>query len=228
MKEKHLEEDALLLVEQNFYFLQTGSFFTALAKEHPLFTTCNMHVTKKFSGHSVYDFNTLIIKEMLENTYESSKDETVLFEYFVEMNAFRGICMAMIEALRLNGDFKIFIQEKLLVQYEDFFDLLSFIRNVLSHNIHADIYLDTKDYEGTLKRRLRMKKESKIDFSFNYTQQLAEIQSPSEAYGFSCSIDLENLGEETAFLDILSLWELMMISELCFNLVISYKLSSDS
>lgn len=228
MKQVHLEEDALLLVEQNFYFLQTGAFFTALAKDHPLFTTCNMHISKKVSGHSVYDFNALIIKEMLENTYESPKEETVLFEYFVEMNAFRGICMAMVEALRLNGAFRTFIQEKLIWQYEDFFDLLSFIRNVLSHNIHADIYLDTKDYEGTLKRRLRMKKESKIDFTFNYTQQLPEMPSPTEAYGFSCSIDLQSLGEETSFLDILSLWELMMISELCFNLVISYKLSSDS
>jgi len=228
MKKVHLEEDALLLIEQNFYFLQTGAFFTALAKEHPLVKTCNMNISKKIDKKYVYEFNALIIKEMLENTYESSTEETVLFEYFVEMNAFRGICMAMVEALRLNGNFKTFIEEKLKTQYEDFFDLLSFIRNVLSHNIHADIYLDVKDYEGTLKRRIRMKKKPKIEFSFNYMKHLAEIKAPSEAYGFSTAIDLVYLGEETAFLEVLSLWELMMISELCFNLVISYKLSNAS
>lgn len=228
MKNIDLEEDAILLVEQNFYFLQTGAFFTVLAKEHPLFKTCNMHISKKIDKGRVYEFNTLIIKEMLEDTYESFSDETVLFEYFIEMNAFRGICMAMVEALRLDGDFKTHIEEKLNLQYEDFFDLLSFIRNVLSHNIHADMYLNVKDYEGTLKRRTRLKLKSKIDFSFNYTQHLPEIQAPSDAYGFFSTIDLLSLGEETAFLDVLSLWELMMISELCFNLVISYKLSSDS
>ncbi len=227
MKNVPLEEDALLLVEQNFYFLQTGAFFTALAKEHPLFTTCNINIAKKLDTQSVYEFNAPIIKEMLENTYESSRDETVLFEYFVEMNAFRGICMAMVEALRLEGHFKTFIEKKLTTQYEDFFDLLSFVRNVLSHNIHADIYLDVKDYEGTLKRRKRMRREPKIDFTFNYTKDLPEIKAPSKEYGFSSTIDLENLAYETAFLEVLSLWELMMLCELCFNLVIAYKLSND-
>jgi len=227
VNEIDLEDDALLLVEQNFYFLQTGSFFTALAKEYPLVTANNMHISKNFGEHE-YQFNTIIIQEMLEDMHTSSKDKVVLFEYFVEMNAFRGICMAMVEALRLHSGFKIFIEEKLKIQYEDFFDLLSLVRNVLSHNIHADIYLDKKDYEGTHQRRLRQHRGSKIQFNFKYATHLPQMKAPSAEYGFSSTIDLNSLKEDTAFLDVLSLWELMMIAELCFNLVISYKLSSES
>lgn len=222
-----LENDALLLVEQNFYFLQTGSFFAALAKEYPLVTMGKIDISKSFGEHE-YQFNTFIIREMLEDMHATRKDELVLFEYFVEMNAFRGICMAMVEALRLDGDFKIFIEEKLNLQYEDFFDLLSFVRNVLSHNIHADIYLDRKDYEGTHQKRLRQHRGSKIQFDFKYATHLPQMKAPSIEYGFSSTIDLDSLKEDTAFLDVLSLWELMMISELCFNLVLSYKLSSES
>lgn len=131
--------------------------------------------------------------------------------------------MAMVEALRLESPFKSFMQIKLADRYENFFDILSFVRNVLSHNIHAQIKLNEKDYEGTLKRIRRMKRDTVVSFEFIYAEDLAEIGFPNLDYGFTCKIDFESLSTETEFLKILSQWDLLMLSELCFNLVLSYR-----
>jgi hypothetical protein len=218
-----LVEDALSLIEQNFYFLHTGEFFVSLSKRKNLTTNNNLNIKKYFGNGAIYHFNSNIIKQMLLDAKKSKVEQTILFEYFVEFNAFRGICMAMVEVLRLDTPFKHFIQEKLQEKYEGFFDILSFIRNVLSHNIHADIFLLKKDFYGTLKRIRRMKRKSQILFNFIYSQDLPEINSPFCDYGFSCNIDFELLKINTPFLDVITLWELMMISELCFNFVIAYK-----
>jgi len=223
-----LVEDALSLIEQNFYFLHAGEFFTSLSKRKNLTTNNNLNVKKYFDNGAIYHFNPNIIKEILLDAKKSSKEQTILFEYFVQFNAFRGICMAMVEILRLDTHFKYFIQTKLQDKYEDFFDIISFIRNVLSHNIHADIFLVQKDFDGTLKRIRRMKRKSNIHFDFLYSKDLPEINSPFPDYGFSCNIDFELLKVNTPFLDIVSLWELMMISELCFNFVVAYKVSYNS
>jgi len=219
----NLVNDALLLIEQNFYFLHIGEFFTTLSKRKNLTVNNNLGIKKYFENETIYHFNANIIKELLLDAKKSDVKQTILFEYFVEFNAFRGICMAMVEALRLETPFRNFIQDKLKDKFEDFFDIVSFIRNVLSHNIHADIYLLEKDYAGTLKRIRRMNRDPNIFFNFLYSVNLPEINSPSYEYGFSCNINFESLKENKPFLEVIPLWELMMISELCFNFVFAYK-----
>lgn len=226
MLDKVLLEDALLLVEQNFYFLHVGEFFGTLAKNETL-TNFDLDISRTFETGETYQFNKAIIKELLWDANETKNEEITLFEYFVEFNAFRGMCMATVEALRLQSPFKDFMQAKLKNQYEDFFDLLSFVRNVLSHNIHAQIKLNEKDYAGTLKRMRRMNRDTTIDFKFLYAKDLPEIGSPSPDYGFTCKIDFESLKEEMPFLEIISHWELMVLSELCFNFVMAYRLSKE-
>lgn len=222
MKDAILLEDALLLVEQNFYFLHIGEFFGKLSKTED-FTDRSMFVVKKIDKNNAYYFNAEITNALLQNAYETKTDDMSLFEYFVEFNAFRGICMAMVEALRLESSFRTFMQTRLSDQFENFFDILSFVRNVLSHNIHSEIRLGEKDFAGTLKRIRRMHRDTKISFSFVYTRDLPEIASPVLEYGFSCDIDFEKLNEETEFLGVISHWQLIMLSELCFNLVSVYR-----
>lgn len=226
MRDKILLEDALLLVEQNFYFLHVGEFFGTLAKNEKL-SSYDLDISRTFETGETYKFNKAIIKELLWDANESKNEEITLFEYFVEFSAFRGICMAMVEALRIDSQFRNFMQEKLGPQFEDFFDLVSFVRNVLSHNIHAQIKLNEKDYAGTLKRIRRMNREPNINFNFLYADHLPEIGSPEPDYGFACKIDFESLKEEMPFLEIISHWELMMLSELCFNFVMAYKLCEE-
>jgi len=47
--------------------------------------------------------------------------------------------MAMVEAFRLENEFMEFMKEKFQDEYENFYDILSFIRNVLSHNTHCRV-----------------------------------------------------------------------------------------
>ena len=217
-----LLDDALLLIEQNFYFLHMGEFFGKLSKTEN-FTDRSLFVVKKYENEKAYYFNAEIIHELLLNAHKTSKDEISLFEYFVEFNAFRGICMAMVESLRFDSSFKTYMQELFGEQYENFFDIVSFVRNVLSHNIHSEIRLSQKDFDGTLKRIRRMTRNANLFFNFKYALNLPELGAPNDAYSFTCKIDFEALEEGMPFLEILSMWDLMMLSELCFNLVMTYR-----
>ena len=220
--EKILLEDTLLLVEQNFYFLNMGEFLGMLSKTENL-TDRSMFVVKKFDNENAYYFNADITYELLKNAREYQKDELSLFEYFVEFNAFRGICMAMVEALRLENGFKEYIEERFGEQYENFYDILSFVRNVLSHNTHAEIRLNEKDFAGTLKRIRRMRRDEKVRLNFQYSKSLPEISPPNSKYGVNISINFLSLKVGDEFLKIVKLWDLFMLSELCFNLVISFR-----
>ncbi|DAB35383.1 MAG TPA: hypothetical protein CFH82_00500 [Sulfurospirillum sp. UBA12182] len=218
-----LVDDALLLVEQNFYFLHVGKFFDKLSKKEDL-SSKNLNVRKEYSTSQIYYFNPQVIQELLKDSYGKNEQEITLYEYFVEFNAYRGICMAMVEALRLESPFKSFMQFRLHERYEDFVDILSFVRNVLSHNIHAQIRLSEKDFDGTLKRIRRMQRNPQVHFEFLYALDLPEIGSPELDYGFTCKVDFEALDEGMEFLHVLSTWDLLMLSELCFNLVLAYRI----
>jgi len=222
-----LLDDALLLVEQNFYFLHMGEFLGKLSKTEDLLDR-SLFVVKKYEEGKAYYFNAEIIQELLINARQTTSETISLFEYFVEFNAFRGICMAMVESLRFESPFKNFMQELFKEQYENFFDILSFVRNVLSHNIHSEICLSEKDYDGTLKRIRRMNRSPNILFSFQYSLNLPELGAPNDAYVFTCKIDFEALSEGMPFLEILSMWDLLMLSELCFNLVMTYRLKEEN
>lgn len=227
MQNNVLLEDALLLVEQNFFFLHVGEYFSALSKHEDL-SQKPLQVQRKLDDGQMYEFHGGIIHEVLKDASLRQSDEITLFEYFTEFNAFRGICMAMLEALRLEESaFRNFIQIRFVDDYENLVDILSFVRNVLSHNIHAQIRLNAKDYDGTLKRIRRMSRDPNITFHFNYARDLPEIGFPNEEYGFTCKIDFSKLQEGMPFLDIISHWELFMLSELCFNLVMSYRKFSE-
>lgn len=222
-----LLDDALLLVEQNFYFLHMGEFLGKLSKTEDLLDR-SLFVVKKYEEGKVYYFNAEIIQELLINARQTTSETISLFEYFVEFNAFRGICMAMVESLRFESPFKTFMQELFGEQYENFFDILSFVRNVLSHNIHSEICLSEKDYDGTLKRIRRMNRNPNMTFRFQYSLNLPELGAPNDAYVFTCKIDFEALCEGMPFLEILSMWDLLMLSELCFNLVMTYRLKEEN
>lgn len=218
-----LLDDALLLVEQNFYFLHMGEFLGKLTKTEDL-SDRSLFVVKKYENEQTYYFNADIIQELLVNARQTKKEDISLFEYFVEFNAFRGMCMAMVESLRFESTFKDFMQNLFGEQYENFFDIISFVRNVLSHNIHSEIRLSEKDYDGTLKRIRRMGRKADMNFAFQYSLNLPELGAPNDAYIFTCKIDFEKLKEGMPFLEILSMWDLLMLSELCFNLVMTYRM----
>ena len=66
-----------------------------------------------------------------------------------------------------------------------------------------------------------------MTFAFQYSLNLPELGAPNDAYIFTCKIDFEQLEEGMPFLEILSMWDLLMLSELCFNLVMTYRMKEE-
>ncbi len=228
MSTEELVEDALLLIEQNFYFLHAGEFFDAISRHTDLSTIYDPHIYKTFDDSTAYIFNPAIITDLMGSTVGTPDNEPTLFEYFVELNAIRGICMAMVEANRIESDFKRYMQDKLGSRYEDFIDIVSFVRNVLSHNIHAEIRLDEKDFKGTKERIIRMRRDPDIYFTFDYAVDLPEIGTPIEGYGYNCHIDFASLETGMPFLEIIPQIKLIKLGELCYNFVVGYKMPSNN
>lgn len=220
-----LIEDALLLVEQNFYFLHVGEFFAKLIKKEDLSLKVKDIIIKRDNLPS-YKLHSRFVLEVLKDAIDEPYDDIGLFEYFVEFNAIRGICMATVEAFRLEGGFRNYMFDILgYERFENFYDILCFIRNVLSHNIHSEIKLSFKDYDGTKRRIFRMRRNPQINFSFHYANDFPGV-SPDNFYGFSCFIDFDVMDENTKFLDVINPWELLMICELCFNFVQAYRIKN--
>ena len=219
-----LVDDALLLVEQNFYFLHAGEFYDALNRREDLSRLVPSRIVREFDDGVAYTFGGELTRTVVRHDHEYGDETGGLFAYFVEFNAFRGIAMGMLEALAHPSAFGDFVRGRLgEARYENFVDIVAFVRNVLSHNTHAEIRLNTKDYEGRRKRIARMGRDLRVEFDFNYHADLPEIAAPSAEYGARLVVDFGSLSESVAFLEILSMGELMMLSELCFNLVVAYR-----
>ncbi len=217
-----LENDALLLIEQNFYFLHLGIFFDRLAKRNDLTPLAEKVLMKTFDDDTTYYFDTILLRHLLEESFDTREEEPTLFEYFVEFNAIRGVAMGMVEALKLPGPFRKFVEKRLSERYAGLVDLLSFVRNVLSHNVHAEIALNRKDFEGTLGRIVRQGRDPNVSLKVDYLRDLPELPVPREGYGFRCHLDFSTLREGTPLLEILSIRELFLLAEFCFNLVVVY------
>lgn len=219
-----LMEDALLLVEQNFYFLHAGEFFDTVSRQTDLSLHYDPRIYKTFEDGSAYLFAPHIVQEVMADALRTPAPKTTLFEYFVLFNAIRGICMATVEAVRLETPFRDYMQQKLRGDFDDFVDIVSFVRNVLSHNIHAEIRLDEKDFKGTRERILRMRRDPDIRFRIDYATVLPEIGTPVEGYGFASHVDFASLETGMPFLEIMPQSVLMKLGELCFNFVVGYRL----
>ncbi len=218
-----LVEDALLLIEQNFYFFHAGEFLDTVSRKTDLTKHYSPLIHKGFEDGKAYIFNPAIIKEIMNDAHKTPAMQPTLFEYFVEFNAIRGICMAMIEAIKLDSPFREYMKDKLGERFEDFVDIVSFVRNVLSHNIHAEIRLSEKDFKGTRERIIRMRRDTSIYFLFDYATELPEIETPADGYRFECSVDFSSMHSGMEFLEIIPRFELIKLGELCFNFTIGYK-----
>jgi len=224
-----LVDDALLLVEQNFYFLHAGEFYAALNHREDLSDVVPEGIVRHFDDGTVYTFSGAMVRAVLEDDHRHGDESGGLFTWFVEFNAFRGIAMGMLEALAHPSPFQEFVRERLgEVRYENLVDIVAFVRNVLSHNTHAEIRLNEKDYLGRRKRIARMGRDLNVVFDFNYHDDLPEIAAPSAEYGARFAVDFAALSESVPFLEILSMGELMMLSELCFNFVVAYRQVADT
>jgi hypothetical protein len=72
-----------------------------------------------------------------------------------------------------------------------------------------------------------MGRDTAVEFDFHYHDDLQEINAPSEEYGLHLNVDFGALSPATPFLEILSMGDLMLLSELCFNWVMVYRAATE-
>lgn len=220
---KYSTEDILSLVEQNFYFLHIGQFLAHYISKNNLSSEAqNLNIV--LAEKQGYLLNGEIIKDLLSNSYIKWNQSNIL-GYFTEWNAFRGITMAMREGISGNKNFNKFLTSKLKDKFKHFEYIITFIRNILSHNIDNEIILRSeKDFERTKKSFIEKVDRTGIaQIEIIYSKDFPEIPIDNKDYGFKVKMDFSSLEEGQKFINIITEWQLFMIAEFCRNLIYLYR-----
>ena len=212
-------EDILTGVEDNFRFLHVGMFLAEYIKRNDLSSEAK-YLQLKLGNDKAYWLNSGVIGEQLK-IYFANKGKPIIFGYLVEWNAFRGIGMAMTEGLKIDSPFKTFVMETLGEKYEHYHAILSFIRNVLSHNIDDEIRLKENHYRGTRKSFMKKHPCGVAKFTFEYDRDMSEMTQND--YGFTIRVNFRELSPGKRFVEVISEWDLYMFAELCFNLIFAFR-----
>lgn len=156
-----------------------------------------------------------MIQSILETIYKNP-DKKNLYGYLTEISAFRGIVSTMKELLDNEPVFVKFLETSLKKQYFAFEQIIKLIRNVLSHAITPQINFKTADfvYQKTF---LLAQKKPLISLEFRYADCFKEWKGNKE-YGLSIEVDFKKLKDWASLFDEISLHQLYLLSELCFNI----------
>lgn len=215
-------EDALSLIEQNFEFLHVGKFLDEFIKRNDLSNEVK-RIDIRLEDGSTYMLNGKRTAVALHH-YSANQEKPTVFGYLIELNAIRGICMAMRDHFDKNASsiFKSFVSQTLGERYDHFSHILSLIRNVLSHNIQNEIRLRTADYETTQAKFMRLEPSGVAQLRVKYDEDFPESPLPP-GYGFEITVNFKSLQPGQRFLEVISEWHLLMFSEFCFNLVKAFR-----
>lgn len=157
-----------------------------------------------------------VVKKILSDIY-SNPDKKNIFWYMVEINSFRGIFSVMREMIDTQKNFQIFLDKKLKDKSFAFEQVIRFMRNVLNHIETADFKLKIDDFVKQKTFLSKEKKISKIKFDLKYADYFVEWKW-SKNYGLDIEIDFGKLKEGQKIFDIVSLHQIYLLSEFCFNL----------
>lgn len=157
-----------------------------------------------------------VIKKLLSEIYSNPSKKNI-FGYMVEINSFRGIFSVTREMIETQKSFEIFLKKKLKDKYFAFEQVIRFMRNVLNHIETADINLKVDDFVKQKDYILKWKKLSKIIFDLKYGDYFVEWKW-SKDYGLNIEIDFGKLKEGQKIFDIVSLHQMYLLAEFCFNI----------
>ncbi len=161
-----------------------------------------------------------LIKTLLQQIHKNP-DQKNIFWYLVEISSFRGIFGIMRELLENNTTFKQFTISRLYEQYFAFEQIIRLVRNVLSHTTTAEIYINKDDF---VKQRdfLTHEKITSLEFQFLYSNYRKE-RTWKENYWIHIQIDFDQIKENIPLFSIISLHNLYLLGELCYNLCEIFK-----
>lgn len=219
------------LLQGYYKFLSLGKFFETEAKirllslSEPLSIPTGDHT--KFSINP--DLTTSLLHEI--HTHPTSKN---VFGYLAEISAFRGIFGVMREMIEKEPNFRISLQTLLGDQYFPFEQTIRFLRNVLSHSstpsllIHQEDFQKQKDFLLTFPltkggRGVQVQPEERnikkglILLHFVYKAHLPQREGSAD-YACDTQIDFSSLKAGTSLRKIISLHQMYLLAELCYNI----------
>ncbi|MBS8121556.1 hypothetical protein [Candidatus Vampirococcus lugosii] len=219
MDKKQIDK-SIGLIQGYYKFLYLGLFLENIIKENDI-SQFAKDINIKTGTKTSFKLNEKTIQKLLKEIY-NNPDKQNIFGYFTELTMFRGISSTMKELLDNNNEFKYFIKERLGNNYFHFDQIIRFIRNVLSHNIDTNILIKTEDYESQ-KIYLLYNQGPLINFDFKYKKSFDKYRKGNKDYGLKIKINFKKLSHNDKFFNIISIHDLFMISELCYNMIEIYK-----
>lgn len=164
---------------------------------------------------SHFGIRSSLVKTLLKQIHQNP-DQKNIFGYLTEISAFRGIFGIMRELLENDIMFKKFVESRLKQEYFAFEQIIRLLRNILSHSSNAEISIKKDDF---IKQRdfLVHEKDPKIKLNFVYSQYRKE-RKWSKEYWLSIEVDFLKLKEWSPLFEIISLHQIYLLSELCYNL----------
>jgi len=155
------------------------------------------------------------IQNILSSIYKHPNKKNV-FGFVTELSVFKGILGIMREIIENDEDFRIFIEKKMRGQFFPFEQIIRFSRNVLLHSFDSKVSLKREDYIKQ-KEYLLWQDKHKIILSFKYADNRMERKG-SQIYGIRIQVDFSKLKSWQSFFEVISVHDLYLLSELCFNL----------
>ena len=204
--------DYLSLLQGYYKYLLLGKFFEHQAQTQLLGLEENLQI--ETGDHTKFTLRASQIASLLADMHQYPDAKNV-FGYLTEVSAFRGIFSIMREMIEKLPTFRWMLQEMFGDQYFAFEQVIRFLRNVLSHSTTPSILIQLADFQKQ-QEFLLSKKVKKIRLHFVYANHLEEWEG-SPTYACDISLDLFTLRPLSPLMSVVSVHQMYLLSELCFN-----------
>ncbi|MDR2189722.1 MAG: hypothetical protein LBP53_00550 [Candidatus Peribacteria bacterium] len=201
------------LLQGYYKFLFLGKFFETEAKSKLFALSHNLPIAT--GEHTKFSINADLTSSLLAEIHKHARSKNV-FGYLVEISAFRGIFSVMREMIENIPSFRAALKSIFADQYLAFEQTIRFLRNVLSHSSTPSLIIQQEDFQKQ-KEFLASQKVKKVRLHFVYKQHLPEWEG-SEEYACDAEIDFAVLKAQTSLRKVVSLHQMYMLSELCYNI----------
>lgn len=204
----------IILIQSYYKFLLLGKYLEDTLKRKD-FSEDIKKVRIKTWTNSNFDINTKYVKNILHEIH-ANPDQKNVFGYLVEMSAIKWILSTTRETMENNESFLEFVSERLQKEFFDFDQILRLTRNILSHSTTANANIKNEDFEKQ-KSFLEFKKKTKLNFEMKYSTYFTERKWNPD-YQIKIELDIEKLKEWKSIFEYISMHQLYLLCEFCFNL----------
>jgi hypothetical protein len=210
------------LLQGYYKFLSLGKFFEVQAQTHLLSFPHQLPLAT--GDHTKFSINTELTSSLLTEIHNHPHSKNV-FGYLVEISAFRGIFSVMREMIENLPRFRDTLKMIFADQYLPFEQTIRFLRNVLSHSSTPSLLIQQEDFQKQKEFLLAHKDikgntkpiVKKISLHFVYSAHLPEREGSPE-YVCEATINFSTLKAGTSLRKVVSLHQMYMLSELCYNI----------